>query len=101
MANRRRRQDPVAKIENVSIAAGRPTEDIFHSAFNLMEWSIQGDRIQVPLHGAIVTDHSPRLIQMNAPIDSDHIASCFPHLAQQGGGAGAEMDQWHALPLQS
>jgi hypothetical protein len=81
MLDRRRRQNAVAQVENMSIAAGSPVQDIFHPAFNFMERAIQCDRIQVPLHGAIVTDHGPCLIEMDAPINADDIASSLPHLA--------------------
>ena len=81
MLDRRRRQNAVAQIENMSIAASSPAQNVFHPAFNFMERRIQYDRIQVPLYGAIVTDHGPCLIEMDAPINANDIASGFPHLA--------------------
>ena len=53
----------MAKIENMSIAAARPPQNIFHPAFNFMERAKQRDRVQITLHGAIVAaSESPRIV---------------------------------------
>src|SRR5690349_8957224 len=101
MFDRRCRQDAMAQIEDVSIAITGTTQNILHSAFDFMERSIEGDRVEVPLHGAIIADHCPGLIEMNPPIHADHIPTRLAHLPQYGCCPGAKMNQGHAFPHES
>src|SRR6185437_10697024 len=75
--------------------------NIFHTAFDFMERCKQDERIEVALHGAIMSDHGPGLIQVNPPVDPDDIATCLAHLLQNGRSAGTEMNHRHTFPLES
>ena len=53
------------------------------------------------LHSAIVPHHGPGLIEGNAPIDADHIATCLTHRPEDGGRPGAEMNERHPFMLEA
>ncbi len=48
-----------------------------------------------------VPSSRPRLIEMDAPVDPDHVPARFPHLAKHRRGARAKMNHRNAFSLQS
>ncbi len=101
MLDRRGRQDAVPKIEHMSVAARGTAQDVLDTTLDFMEGGVERDRIEVPLDGAIMPDHGPSLIEVNAPIHPDDISARFTHLPQDRGRTGAKMDHGHAFALQS
>src|SRR5476649_1619227 len=71
--HRRRRQDPVPEIEDVSRTTGRAREHVFRLVEHPPRRAQEQGRIQVALHGAIETDLFPRLVNRNAPVDANHV----------------------------
>ena len=69
------RQDAMAQIENMPIAAAGTAQDVFNAAFDLMERRIQRHRVEIPLPGSIMPDHGPGFVEMDSPVDADHIAA--------------------------
>ena len=59
--------------------AGPPPQNIFNPTFDFMDRTKQRHRIEIALHGHIMAQRRPGLIQRNAPINADHGAAGFPH----------------------
>ena len=66
-------KDPMPEIENVSGSPSGPAKNIRHAALDFVHRTKQGDRIEVPLYGAVVSHHGPGLIDRDTPIDADHV----------------------------
>ena len=52
--------------------------------------------IEIALHGPVGPDQVPGGVQIDPPIDADHVAAGLGHQRQQGRIAGREMDHRHA-----
>ena len=73
--DRRFRQDAVAEIENMSGTAAGAAQDFRHAAFDFFRRSEQRDRIEVALHGDVVADRGPAVVEIDAPVQADDIAA--------------------------
>ena len=67
-------------------------EDAAHAPFEFVTRREQRHRIEIALHGAIKSDRFPTPIEIDAPIEADHIAARFFHQWKQRGCVRAEMD---------
>ena len=81
--DRRLLHDAVAEIENVAGAAGGLIENLSGAAPNLGFVGQQHERIEVALHGAVVADRLPGVVEPHAPIDADHLSAGFGQQRQQ------------------
>ena len=71
----RRRQNSVAKVENVAWPARRKIQELLHLFTHLRDRSEKDLRIEIPLNGPIVTDHSPGLVERPAMVDAANVAA--------------------------
>src|SRR4051794_11160916 len=85
------RQDAVTKVEDVSRAASRTSENLFRLVEHATRRPEQERRVEVALHRAIESDLLPGLVDRHAPVDANHVATCFTQLFEHHGGPGAEM----------
>ena len=77
---------------------GRPPaalEDRDRRRLDPLERPEQERGIEVPLHAAIAADPLPPLVEPDAPVEADHVASGRGHRLEQVRGAGAEVDRRH------
>ena len=56
----------------------------------------EGRGIQVPLHGHVGPEAGPGFVEIDPPVEADHVAARALHERQQGGRAGAEVDDGNA-----
>ena len=68
-------QDAVPEIEDMPGSAGGLIENVFSSPRDFFWSGQQGSRIQVTLHGPLMSHGSPSLVEPNAPINADNCAS--------------------------
>ena len=80
MLDRCGRQDAMAQIEDMSVTAAGTTQNVFDASLDFMERGIQRDGVEVALDGAIIADHRPGLIEMDPPINADHVPTRLTHL---------------------
>ena len=86
------RQHAMAEIEDMPRAPRRPPQNLLGAASDLIWRREQSYRIQIALHGYIVADRRPTLVQVYAPVQADDIAArCADHF-QGSGSAGTEID---------
>jgi hypothetical protein len=84
MFDRGIRQDPVAQIKDMTGPTRSPPQNVFDPAFDFMERREQHHRIEIPLHGHIMADRGPGLIEMNPPIYPQHVTAGLAHLPENG-----------------
>ncbi len=70
----------MAEIEDVPVAATGTAEDILDAALDLMERGIQRDGVKIALHGTVVSNQGPGFVQVNPPVDADHVPAGLSHL---------------------
>jgi hypothetical protein len=83
-------EDAVAQIENMACTAGGTAQNVGGAGFDFFRRREQGNRIEITLHGNIVTDGSPSLVEIDPPVQADDVAACGADLFQRSRGAGAE-----------
>ena len=54
-------------------------KDIVDAGFDFRQRSKQQSRIKIALHGAVVTDDFPAIIERQAPIQAEHRSACTLH----------------------
>ena len=82
----------MAQIEDVAGPAGRAIEDGLHAAADVRGLRQEHHRVEVPLHRDVVAHGRPRGVEIDAPVQADHVAARRPHVRQERRGAGAEVD---------
>ena len=92
---RRVLQDAVSDVEDVAGATSSAAQDIVDAFFHFRDGSEQRNRIQIPLHGSIVTDGLPAVIERDSPIQADHVSTRPAHEREQGGRTRAKVDDRH------
>ncbi len=65
----------MAEIENMAGPAGGAAENLCHATFDVFRRREQRDRIEVALHGDVVTDSGPAFVEIDAPVETDHVAA--------------------------
>src|ERR1022692_3354091 len=89
--DRRVGEDSVTEIKDVTRTAGSLIEDGLRAIADFGDLSEQRDRIEIALHRNIVTETRPRLREIDAPVEADHIAASLAHQLEQIAGDGSEM----------
>lgn len=88
--DRRFRKNAVSEIEDVS----RSPFGSFENSFRLLAYEIsigeERDRIKIA-HDRHSSESPPRVAQINAPVESDNVPSCFTHQFKKGSCASSEM----------
>ena len=79
-------------------AAGGAVEDVLHALADVRGLREQDGRIEVALHGDVVAHGRPARVQIDAPVEADHVAAGGAHRGQERRRAGAEVDDRRALP---
>ena len=91
-----RRQNPVAEIKNVPRPSLRPIEHVFGSRQHAIERPKEKGGIEIALNRAVVADAIPRVVQVNAPVCADDVATRLAQVVKDVRRAGPEMDRRHA-----
>src|SRR6185312_9307738 len=76
-------QHAMSKVKDVPRAISGTTQDILHTLLNRRPGGKQHRRIKISLNAPIIADTSPCLIQLNTPIDANHITTSRSHRFQQ------------------
>src|SRR5947209_1664826 len=92
---RRTRQNPVPQVEDVSGAPACLIEHVARALPYGLLISEQHHRIEIPLYRHIMPQHVPPAVQLDAPIQSDHVCARAFHVAQQRRGIRAEINDRH------
>ena len=100
IVHRRFGQDSVAQIEDVAGAPGGEAEDFFRAPLQFLPVGKEQDGIEISLHGALVIEAGPALIEGNTPVESDHIGSSFVHGGKQRRAVSSEINDGHTGFLQ-
>src|SRR5262249_42427922 len=85
-------QDAVPEVEDVTGTTGGLTEDGGRARPDGRDRGEQRQRVEVALHGHVVADARPGGVEVDPPVDPDHVAAGGAHAFEQAGGAGAEVD---------
>src|SRR5260370_12540920 len=88
-------KDSVSEVENVTGAAGGLIENRASARSDFANVGEQRDWIEVALHRDIMMEPRPRVGEIDAPIQPDHVAACFAHQLEQVSGHGAEVNNRH------
>src|SRR5689334_5790692 len=89
---RRTGQHAVTEIEDVSRSAARAPQYIVGSRTQAIERPEQERGIEIALNASIA-DRAPGLVEWQAPVDADDVASGFRQLTENRGRADAEVNQ--------
>ena len=79
------RQDAVAEVEDVAgPSAGAPRGSSIDADSTRSNGPSSERGIEVPLHAALAADPLPALVERDAPVEADHVASGRGHRARAG-----------------
>ena len=92
-------QHPMTQVEDVPGAACRLLKDVGHPAFQLVAPAQQGDRIEIPLDGALGARQFPGLVEPDPPVHSDDVWTGLGQQRNQCRVACGEIDDRGALDL--
>src|SRR5260370_28051826 len=90
------RQDTVSEVEDVAGARAGALQQIGDGQLELGQWREEDGGIEVALDRRAVADVHPGLVDVDPPIDAEHVAAGGMQLAEEPGGAGAEVNHRHA-----
>src|SRR5262245_11430734 len=90
------RENAVAEVEYVAGTGSGALQKIRHVQLQLREGCKQDGWIQIALDRRAVADVHPRLVDVDAPVNSEHIAAGCMQLAEKAGSAGAEVNYRHS-----
>src|SRR5690349_19393990 len=90
-------QDAMAQIEDVTGTSGRAAEDILDAFLDFSLWRKEQCRIEIALHGDIMPEEPPAIIQGDAPVESDHVSAGALHKRQESCGVRSKMNYRHVL----
>src|SRR5579864_3148819 len=65
----------VAEVEDVSRPSPRTAQDPVRVLFDQRDRAEQNGRVEVALNGHLVAEPVPSLVQVDAPVEADHLAS--------------------------
>src|SRR5580658_6271270 len=84
--------DAVAEVEDVAGAAGGEREDLEDAGFEDLFGSEESDRVEVALHGGVVSDGAPAGVERDAPVEADDVGAGLAEGGKEAGGVDAEVD---------
>src|SRR5260370_25736951 len=90
------RQDTVSEVEDVAGARAGALQQIGDVQLELGQWREEDGGIEVALDRRAVADVHPGLVDVDSPVDAEHVAAGGMQLAEEPGGAGAEVNHRHA-----
>src|SRR5712692_8861689 len=64
------RQHTVAEIEDVAGSAPRSPQDVARGLLDDIERRVEGHRIEIPLHSAIVSNPRPGVVERHPPVQT-------------------------------
>ncbi len=76
--------DAMTQVEDVARFTGRLMENMANAVGNGVAISQQDSRIEITLDGSVRSDRLPCLIQVDSPIDADHVSTRIGEQRQQG-----------------
>ncbi len=81
--DRRFLQDAMSEIEDMPGSLGRLIENATHPPFEFSARRQQRHRIEIALHSSIEPDRLPPSIEIDAPVESNHVAASAFHQWQK------------------
>ena len=85
----------MAEIENVSGTSARLIENRARAGADFGNVGEQRDRIEIALHRDAVVQPRPRVGEIDAPIEAQHVPARLAHQLEQIAGHGPEVDNGH------
>src|SRR5437667_10109190 len=85
-------QDAVAQVEDVPGATRRLVEDGGGARADLRDGCEQRRRVEVPLYRDVVAEARPRGVEVDAPVEADHVAARGAQGLEEPGRPGTEVD---------
>ena len=86
----------MAEVEDVTGTAPRAVEDVLHARADIRRLREKHGGVEVPLHRDVVADGGPARVEVNAPVEPDHVAARRAHEREQRRGASPEMNRGNA-----
>src|SRR5260370_19919190 len=86
------RQDTVSEVEDVAGARAGALQQIGDVQLELGQWREEDGGIEVALDRRAVADVHPGLVDVDSPVDAEYVAAGGVKLAEESGGAGAEVN---------
>src|SRR5215217_6045075 len=90
------RQHAVAEVEDVTGRAAGPIEHCPRARLNCLPGSEERRRVEVALDGDRAAEPSPRLAEVDPPIDADHVRAGGAESFEESSRTDAEEDDWYA-----
>src|SRR6266498_5735737 len=92
-------QNAMPEIEDMTRSSIRAAKNFAHSDFDLGEWCEKNSWIKIPLNSNIISKQRPTIVQMDAPVQSNHICPGAFHQRKKSCGIRSEVNDWHPFRL--
>src|SRR3954470_17761446 len=87
------REDAVAEVEEVPGAARGSGEHVERRRLDPLPGAEEDGGIEIPLHAALEADLVPAAVEVDPPVEADHVAAGGGHVPEEGSRPRAEVDR--------
>src|SRR5438128_10461377 len=87
------RKHAVTEVEDVTRPTARPAEHVERRGLDALPRAEQDGGVEIALDAALGADLVPAAVELDPPVEADHVAAGGSHLREQRSRPGAEVDR--------